>query len=108
MAFLYCLLRRKAKEVLDHLLWDCQDARVVWSCFLQEFDVWIAGLRYLHAMIGEFLLHLPSVTKANFSGSLGVCCFMGYLWGDEQWRVQREGYGPSLGFTCHFGLFVNL
>ncbi|TYK29954.1 reverse transcriptase [Cucumis melo var. makuwa] len=61
-----CILCRKAKEDLDHLLWDCQYARAVWGSFLQEFDVRLAGLRTVRKTIEEFLL-IRSVSLFGFS-----------------------------------------
>ena len=60
-----CILCWKAEEDLDHLLWECQYAQAVWSFFLQELDVSLAGQK-LRGTIEEFLLHLPFREK---------CCF---------------------------------
>lgn len=55
--------------------------QAVWSFFLQELDVSLAGQRALRGT--EFLLHLPFREKGRFLWLAGCSCALGYL-GEEE------------------------
>ena len=75
-----CMPCQKVEEDLDHLFWNCQYARALWSSFLQELGVNIAGSRSVRAMIEEFLLHLPFNDKGSFLWVARVCAISWDIW----------------------------
>ena len=95
------MLCRKAEEDLDHLFWECQFARVVWSSFLQEFNVRFAGR-----------VPSPSALQRQrvFYGLSGCVLLFGIFGAREMIRffgIGRGGivrFGLWLDFTCLFGL----
>lgn len=87
MELFYYILCRKAEEDLDHLIWDCQNARAVRSYFLQEFDVRIVGQKDVCAIVREFLLHSPFREKGWFLWFAGVCAMLWDIWRERNNRV---------------------
>lgn len=68
-----CILCHKAEENLGHFFFGIV-SQAMWSSFLQEFDVSLAGQRTVCGTIEEFLLHLPFRERLFFVVRWGVCC----------------------------------
>lgn len=84
-----CIMCQKTEEDLDHLLWDCQYTRDVWSYFFfQEFDVSFAakGTSVLR-LRSSFSIYL--LERDPFLWFAGVCTMIWDLWGERNDRLFR-------------------
>lgn len=54
-----CMLCQKAKKDLDHILWTCDLAGIVWESFFKRFGMMSSCHKDVSTMIEESLLNLP-------------------------------------------------
>ena len=79
-----CIFCWKVEEDLDHILWRCDLASIIWESFLQMFGMMYARHKHVSAMIEEFLFNPPFGERPFFMACRSVSDFMGFVGGVEQ------------------------
>ena len=78
-----CILGRKPKEDLDHIIWKSEFLRFVWNSVFQIFNFLLVRHKDNSDIIRKFLLHLPFCERVSSYGLLGLCYLIQHL---EVWK----------------------